>query len=306
MNYSVAIFGSSLRDDFDKYSDKDLLIVADNYDLLKQLEEKYSSENWSISFYTYSKLEYLSKNGSLFLKHLKEEAKILHDDNNAIKNILSDYSIKSSYNLEVKEASDFFEIIQYIPHTNSGLAWFCDTLYVGLRNYLIFSNSEENVFEFSFNKLLIKLKNENRISQNQLNILKELRVIKRNYREDIIDEFPSTDFVNKVIEIIEYLGLIKKIQIIKPTSFQSLVEEKINSYQYSPYQKLRLLEGYYTSQNQNLFEIKKIISNPQFYAMKFKDEIYISKLISTIKNATQQRLIANNGYFGKSVILVTR
>ena len=30
-NYSIAIFGSSLSTDFDKYSDKDLLIVAEDY-----------------------------------------------------------------------------------------------------------------------------------------------------------------------------------------------------------------------------------------------------------------------------------
>ncbi len=38
-NYSVAIFGSSLRADFDKYSDRDLLVVADDFKTLEKLKK---------------------------------------------------------------------------------------------------------------------------------------------------------------------------------------------------------------------------------------------------------------------------
>ena len=67
--YSIAHFGSSLRNDFDKYSDKDLLIVAEDWATVNKLKANYQNQGWSVSTYTYSKLEYLSKQGNLFVKH---------------------------------------------------------------------------------------------------------------------------------------------------------------------------------------------------------------------------------------------
>ena len=152
-NYSVAIFGSSLRADFDKYSDRDLLIVAENYETLNRLKEEYSNENWSISFYTYSKLEYLSKNGSLFIKHLRNESKILLDKNDRFSSIIDNYKPKEDFKNEIQNSLNYFKIIEYIPNSSLGFAWYCDCLFVGLRNFLVFENAQNGIFEFSFIKL---------------------------------------------------------------------------------------------------------------------------------------------------------
>ncbi len=141
-NYSVAIFGSSLRADFDKYSDRDLLIVANDYKTLKKLKKIYSKDSWSISFYTYSKLEYLSKNGSLFIKHLQKESKIIIDKKDRLIKILNQFNPKSNYKKDIQDCENYFDIIRTVPNTNLGYAWFCDSLYVGLRNYLVFKNAE--------------------------------------------------------------------------------------------------------------------------------------------------------------------
>lgn len=70
MKYSILIYGSSIRGNSDKYSDKDLLIVAEEYNVLNSLKDYYSQLGWSVSTYTYDKLNYLSINGYLFVKHL--------------------------------------------------------------------------------------------------------------------------------------------------------------------------------------------------------------------------------------------
>jgi hypothetical protein len=56
------------------------------------------------------------------------------------------------------------------------------------------------------------------------------------------------------------------------------------------YFKLRLVEIYYLLSGQRLKELDKIICNPQLYAMKFKNNEFVSKLITDIemKNGTQQ------------------
>ena len=90
-NYSVAIYGSSLRSDFDKYSDKDLLIVSSSYKRLNQLKKSYEERGFSVSTYTYSKLQFLSRKGSLFIEHLRKESSILIDDKNRLKCILESH-----------------------------------------------------------------------------------------------------------------------------------------------------------------------------------------------------------------------
>jgi hypothetical protein len=282
-NYSIAIFGSSLRSDFDKYSDKDLLIVADDYKSLDNLKKIYSKDEWSISFYTYSKLRYLSENGSLFIKHLQNESKIISDETGKLESILNCFKPKKDYKKDIIDCENYFDIIKIIPKTDLGFAWFCDSLYVGLRNYLVFKNAENGIFEFSFIKLLNELKNQGKIKQTDIEILKELRVVKRSYREDILDELPSFDFIKIVIPIVKKLGILESVEIVDSKTFQNIIDKSIVNTKFNPYQRLRLVEGYYCSQKSSIPELKKIISNPQFYACKMKDNDFILNLISEIK-----------------------
>lgn len=282
-NYSVAIFGSSLRADFDKYSDRDLLIVADDYKTLEKLKKTYSKNDWSISYYTYSKLKYLSENGSLFIKHLQNESKLIIDKKDKLIKILNQFNPKLNYKKDIQDCENYFDIIKTVPKTKLGYAWFCDSLYVGLRNYLVFKNAENGIFEFSFIKLLNILKEQGKINQTDIQILRELRVVKRNYREDILDELPSSNFIKKIVPITKKIGIIDSVRIVDSFVFKDDVEQNIIRKNFSPYQRLRLVEGYYCSQELNIPDLKKIISNPQFYASKMKDNEFTMNLISEIK-----------------------
>lgn len=294
-NYSIAIFGSSLRTDFDKYSDRDLLVVADDYETLKKLKEHYSKDDWSISYYTYSKLQYLSKTGSLFIKHLQRESEVFVDENERFSKILSEFNEKTDYTNDIEDSIGYFEIVNIIPKTNLGYAWFCDCLYVGLRNYLIFKNAENGTFEFSFIKLLNRLNNQGVISQSDIQILKELRVIKRNYREEVIDELPSLSYVESLVPIIKKIEILNSVKIVDPLIYQNFIDKCIIKGKFNSYQRLRLVEGYYCSQELNISELKKIISNPKSYTSKMKDDDFIIDLISEIRNATQHKHKRNNG-----------
>ena len=174
-------------------------------------------------------------------------------------------------------------ILKVVPNTQLGHAWYCDCLYVGLRNYLVFINAKNGVFEFSFNKLLSILNKKRKINIDDISLLKELRVIKRNYRENILTELPSSEFIQKLILVFKKLNISSSTSLIESKEFQTKVEEKILRNNFNPYQKLRLVEGYYCSQNENIPDIKKIISNPQFYALKLKNDEFTLSLISKVK-----------------------
>ena len=106
-NYSIAIYGSSLRQSFDMYSDKDLLIVSSSYKSLSKLKNKYEEQGYSVSTYTYKKLQYLSNKSSLFIQHLKVESKIIKDNNNQLSFILKNYIQKTPTELEITESKFF-------------------------------------------------------------------------------------------------------------------------------------------------------------------------------------------------------
>ncbi|MBA6156767.1 nucleotidyltransferase domain-containing protein [Tenacibaculum sp. S7007] len=301
-NYSIAIFGSSLRADFDKYSDRDLLIVADDFETLEKLKDDYSKDDWSISYYTYSKLKYLSDNGSLFIKHLQNESKIIVDKKYRLNKILNEFNPKIDYKKDIKDCENYFDIIKVIPETNLGFAWFCDSLYVGLRNYLVFKNAEVGIFEFSYIKLLNGLKEQGKINQFDIEILRELRVVKRSYREEILDELPSLSFIQTLIPIVKTIGIIETVKIVDSLTFQNIVDKDIISKKFNPYQRLRLVEGYYCSQELNIPKLKKIISNPQFYACKMKDNDFTMNLISEIKKRHTTTCIKNSELSAKTKV----
>lgn len=285
MKYSTAIYGSSLREDFDKYSDKDLLVVADSYVTIKHLRKKFVNTDWSVSFYTYDKLQYLANRQSLFVKHLQNEARILEDSDNKLHDIIKFYSPKDCYEKELAESIKYFEFLRYIPMTKLGLSWFCDCFYVGLRNYLIFKNANNSIYTFSFNKLLDRLLSDSSLNMEDIKVLKELRVIKRNYRENVLDELPSIDFVQKIQNIGYRLGLLNECLEIEPCIFQHKIRKVVLSQSFNSYQRLRLIEGFYVTQNVEIPKIKKIVSNPQFYACKLKNDDYMMKLLNDIDNS---------------------
>lgn len=278
-SYSIAYFGSSLRSDFDQYSDKDVLFVAEDWGTLKKLELLYKNRGWSISTYTYSKLEYLSKQGSLFVKHLQMDSKILIDQQNRLKNILQTYHPNDNYEEEIQNSIKYFNILKYVPNTAHGFAWFCDCFYVGFRNYLIFKAANSHAYEFSYLTLLKTLEN---ITKDEYKTLKELRVIKRNYRIDIFDEFPSYEYFSKLLKLIYKLDLFHDVKLVPANSYSETIISFCTNEKYNSYQRLRLVEGIYVANGHYLPPIKKIISNPQLYACKLKNNSYVTKLLKQI------------------------
>jgi predicted nucleotidyltransferase len=295
-NYSVAIYGSSTRENFDKYSDKDILIVAEHYKELKSLKTEYEKQGFSVSTYTYSKLKFMSENGSLFIDHLVKESKVLIDYDQNFNLILKNHISKKPSFKEFQDNKNYFKILEFIPNSKKGFGWFCDCLYIGFRNYLILKSAERNNFNFSYLTLLEELKYENIIAENEIEILRELRVVKRNYREKVNDELPSKTFVLKIVKILSRLDLLKSIKISDKTDFQNFVKISIKNNEFGHYQKMRLIEMYYYINGNENKEIERIICNPQFYASFFKKEKYIQNIIEKI--TSEEKTSHNTRYNG--------
>ncbi len=288
--YSIAIFGSSLRPNFDKYSDKDLLIVSDSYSILNALKAKYERDGYSVSTYTYEKLKYLSDKGSLFIQHLKLESQILTDYKGLLTEILENHKKSRPSSEQIKESIEYFDFLKNIPDSKIGYAWFCDCCYVGIRNYLILKSAERRKYKFSFLNLIDDLLKSKDIDASDFEILRQLRVLKKNYRERINDELPSKDFIISLIKVGQKLNLLPTVNFQHIDSFNANLLDYVRAKETNHYFKLRLVEIFYLLSGQRFDEIDRIICNPQLYAMKFKNNEFVNKIIADLeeKNGTQQ------------------
>lgn len=284
-SYSIAKFGSQLGSNFDKYSDKDLLVVSESYDELLELSQEYSTLGWSVSCYTYDKLKYLSRKGSLFVSHLKSESVILFDPSNRLKQILTQHKHKKNYDVEFQESKDYFKIMHIIPDSLLGYAWFADCFYVGLRNYLIFANANNGIFDFSYLSLVKRLFVTSKITEEEYLILRNLRIVKFNYRNDFMDDLPGKSFVKSLINIANHLDIQLKCSFVSPNVFSSVISDLIYNKTTNGYQRLRIVEGVYCASGINSIEIKRIITNPQFYASKLLDNRIIDNLLATLRTS---------------------
>lgn len=74
MGYSVAVFGSCARNDFDNLSDKDILFVYDDNFYPSKEIKNMQSNGWNCSEYTYKEFQNISSLGSLFVQHIKQDS----------------------------------------------------------------------------------------------------------------------------------------------------------------------------------------------------------------------------------------
>ncbi|HMG68689.1 MAG TPA: nucleotidyltransferase domain-containing protein [Chitinophagaceae bacterium] len=278
-NYSIALFGSTARNSFDKYSDKDILIVSDSVKELNFQKLIYESKGYSVSTYTYSKLSYLSKNKSLFIDHLILECKIFSDTLGRLKDILENHVTKTSFQKDIVKAHEFFHVLDAIPITAEGYAWFCDCFYVGVRNILILESAKNKKNTFSYLELIYDLNKLGQINKTEYKLLKDLRIVKKNYRDKLFEEWPSKEFTEQIIQVGKKLNFLKGTKFISSELFEKNAITLLRSSKYDNYSKLRLFEIYYYVKKHVNSEIEKIIYNPQMYASCFKDQLFINNLI---------------------------
>ena len=179
---SEAIFGSSSRGDSDRLSDRDILIVDDNLPVLKERAATLRGEGWSVAPYTFGKLDAMSRKASLFIQHLKLEARIIRDDTGRLARVLEAFRPRSSYADELLENANLAKLAARRPESNLGALWAADVLYVTLRNFGILYLAGKQRYVFGFEGLVVGLADEGLIEPSEIERLILLRHAKASYR----------------------------------------------------------------------------------------------------------------------------
>jgi hypothetical protein len=267
---SLAIFGSVARGDADQFSDRDVLLAGANEESI--LESALSKAGYSPSAYSWSQMEELSRDGSLFLQHLKQEGRVLFDRDGRLNSLLNQYRPLADYSHRINENMELFEMTRGAPAFVNLIGWAFDVLAVGFRNHAILQLANTGRYVFSYSALVAEISRAKGLSAEEVQLLIELRHRKRDYRSGharsgVAEKLSQTQ---ALIERITGAGGLSNSQ-----SIEDFVSNQIKSAstQRHWYYALRRLEGAYRAMgsvpeklsSDKANQIEAIFSNPSPY-----------------------------------------
>jgi hypothetical protein len=268
--YSIAKFGSGTRQEKDIYSDSDLLVVCPASHR-KKLYKQYASQGFSVTLLSLSQLEYMQKKNSLFLQHLKRDAKIIVDDNSKLRSFLDSCGFTPPEDSEIKRCENTIQYIASLPNTLSTSAWKADFLYCISRDYLVKKLAKENILAFGFKDICRHSVETFSISENELIELSKLRKAKAAYRSSFDCDFDISSTNYKWLFSLGNTFCIN-IEMNCHLDFDLLMRRSFNS----TYEKLRTLELLYLLARSSGYShpdhklVTNFICNPNLYGSSRK------------------------------------
>ncbi len=268
--YSIAEFGSNTMQENDIYSDSDLLVVCPaNY--RKKLYKKYTDQGFSVTLLSQSQLEYMQKKNSLFIQHLKRDAKIIADNDSQLRRFLDGCAFRPPDDMEILRCENTIKYIASLPNTSRTSAWKADFLYCISRDYLVKKLARENILAFGFKDICSDSVARFSIGKNEFLELSKLRKAKAAYR--------NTFDCNLDIGEVSYKWLVSlgnafciNVEVDKHMDFDFILDRSFNS----TYEKLRTLELLYlVARSTGYFHpdhklITNFICNPNLYGSSRK------------------------------------
>lgn len=282
---TIVYYGSSVRGDNDRISDKDLLLISDNKNALETLKNQYESKGFSCSCYGWHKINQLVDKKALFIQHLKQESIILKDDSNRFNEILSSFQPSIDYSHDIEATKYLALLTEKLINTPCCIGWALDILAVAFRNLSILTFANKGTYIFSYSNIIHEFRVKGDISEHEERLLHELRWHKSYYRNRFWDQLPELNYLLKIQNIIGRIFDINfESNLMDDSSFQRycLHSEKATMKSYW-YIKMRLFEGafislsqYVFNMNSELFErylkIQETFTNPSCYHIFLADE----------------------------------
>lgn len=152
-----ALFGSAARQDGDALSDLDYLIVSTDAIALRSRKRWLANQGFSVSDYTWKRLQRCFTEGTLFALHLKLEARPTFDPTGRLRNLFHSFQEKREYGKDFQESLQLFRPLASIPGSAIGRAWALDTLAVAFRNSAILWLASEGRHVFSMAAIVEEL-----------------------------------------------------------------------------------------------------------------------------------------------------
>lgn len=272
-----ALFGSAARQDGDRLSDLDYLIVGDDSSHLRLRKEWLTKQGFSVSDFTWRRLEKACDCGTLFSIHLKLEAKIVFDTKSRLRELLSDCTPKADYSQELEHSLELFRPLEHIPSGPEGRAWALDTLSVAFRNAAILTFANSGRYLFSMNSIIGCLKSDRKINDEGADFLQRLRKFKSGYRSGYKFNVETGEYRNILSSVGCALGVEFDSKQMRVPVHPLAVSDNANST--SAYSAMRAIEAELIAIPQSLKRIDRVreleaallgkIRNPHAYLWTF-------------------------------------
>ena len=208
---SVCIFGSVARKSTDALSDRDVLIVSDDYHRLEQLKCNWQGDGWSVSAYSPSRFLGIVKAGSLFVQHLRLEGLIVQDEHGWLGNRLREAKPKKSYAYDAVASAALaipVERFRSDAAVNENLIT-ADLGYVAVRNFGICHLADKGQLSFDYRQIVRNLAVDFFLTSREVELLESLRLGKSCYRS-------STECSELAVPIEDLRKLLSKLFVYRP------------------------------------------------------------------------------------------
>ncbi len=179
---SECVFGSSARGTEDALSDKDVLVVADDQNRLRQAVQKWEGTGWSVAAYSPSRFRALIGKGSLFVQHIKREGIIVTDNGGWLADVLVEAMPKQSYEEDFRLSSQMLKPLERLDFGYWSQLMAADLGFVYIRNAGIYKLAEDRIYEFDYARIVDRLADATGLTTNEAKLLKQLRPLKVAYR----------------------------------------------------------------------------------------------------------------------------
>jgi hypothetical protein len=175
------------RKTHDALSDRDVLLIGQTEVDTDLPTAEWRASGWNVTRYDRSSFTRMAEVKALFIQHIKQEGKILCDDDNFLPGLLSNFSPKNCYELE--KLASIRQLLQIPKGTSNPWTALCigDISYVYFRNIAILHLASRGEYVFEYDRLVSSISNELKLSGEQRGALAKLRDAKHAYRERRLD-----------------------------------------------------------------------------------------------------------------------
>lgn len=256
----IVEFGSRLNGRTRAFSDKDLLIIGDDWHQISQKNAILA--DYSITNFKVDKATYLSKNGSLFFKHIIDEGRVILDTENTMSTLEKIWQPRTSYDNEIYSNIDLLEVLKLIPKNRWANMFTLDLLIITIRNVLIRKLANEGIYSFGWEEIFsnaIKLKF---LSEKDVPLLLYARIQKNKYRT-----LSNTIIHDHIIQLLlNITSRLTSTTLKVGYGNEKQLLQSLNGYRNGSYKELRTIELFCLNREYSgqLINYRKLISNPNY------------------------------------------
>lgn len=192
-------FGSRQRGDSDRSSDRDILLIASNWEQLAKEKALRTAQGYSVSCFTNDTSSYLVESGSLFFKHVIDEGVLVHGSEMEYLSLTRKWSPAKNYQEEIDSNIDLLEVLDFVPETTGGIVAAVDIIICSIRNILIRKLAHAGIYVFSWKHVLDNAAEMGLICEESTKTFLLARAIKNLYRQGHIKPIPLS-FVDHLVD----------------------------------------------------------------------------------------------------------